>query len=365
VTPGSPDTQDTPPSWFTGKVSQRDGDAVEITLPSLAARDDFSCVVLNVLFEDSGDGGPVVEWTSRGGERQLLSAGLGEVGLNLGMNSRTVLLPESMCLDGGVIRISYPARFAKLRSIVFQPAAEVTVASLWRSPSPALITDSGRVLGSGSVVGGDEPLPRGDTAEGRVVRAELSATPLRLDLPGSVEFQAPLSFSPRGIILSTEVTGLDPESRIDVSVNGVPVAPLGITPPGLGEPGSYLTDTGRLRTAGWHPGALYLPPSLWKTGENSVILTLSRAAGDPGGPVHLRKVQLDLLFHEGRDAGAAVPSTVVPSTLPGPKKDEPNHSHPGDNLLTTGSTFGNPSPSMFRTSPPDPRAVTGSSPVAP
>jgi hypothetical protein len=322
-----------------------DSDSVEIPLPGLSSQDEIGCFALTVLFDDNGDGGPVVEWTPKGGSRTLLSAGLGDTGVALGINARTLLLPESMTLDGGTINVSFAGRFARLRSVTLRPARNLAVASLFTGDTPALITPEGSAL-SDKAVSGESPVPQtGDLTEGRVVSAELSAAPVRLDTPdggNATEFVVPVTELPAGAVLAAEIGGLDPSSWIEISVNGVVRGALAPSRIPLTAPEAILTPDGRLLLAGWHSGSLFLPASLWKSGENSITFRLHRDQGDPGNALYLRGIRCDLLF----------PATEVakPSTEPA---SSPNPDSAADQL-STGSLFGNPSPNLFRSTLPAP-----------
>jgi len=337
-----------PPSWAAGMTKtaslEQGADALLLQLPPLASQDEIGCYAVTVVFDDNGDGGPVVEWTPHDGASVLLSAGLGEQGIALGSNARTLLLSESLALDGGTLRVSFAGRMNRLRSVTVKPARELSVASLGRAVTPALITEQGKVL-SDQEVSGSAPVPRsGDTTEGRVVNAELAALPLRLDAPGSgdsMEFAIPVAGNLSGGVVSSQVAGLDPESWIEVTLNGESRGVLATAPLALSDPSTLLGPGGRIMVAGWQRAALYLPGRIWKEGDNSLILTLHRTKGDAEQPLYLQNVRCDLLFPDQRTP-AAIPATN-PSAAPLPS---PLHQPFG--TLSNGSLYGNPSPTLFR-----------------
>jgi hypothetical protein len=358
------------PSWETARVSiQPESDSVRIPVPALASQDEIGCFALTVVFEDNGDGGPVVEWQPAEGDSLLMSAGLGEDGVAIGLNARTLLLPESLTLDGGTLKVSFPGRFSRLISVTLRPAREVAVAALGAGYKPALLAENDPVLTEEEVSGADVTPKAGDSTDGNVIHAELSASPKQLDLPGSdgvMEFIVPMSSSPQGSLLQTEVAGLDPESWIEVRVNGESQGALGTAPFSLNSPGVLFSDSGRLVVAGWHPGSLFLPARLWKQGENSVVLMLRRAAGDAGQAVYLRKARIDLLFSPAGSsaitstnvAAAGIPALSTPAqasqsaVIPTPAASPlpPSTS----DTLSSGSAYGNPSPSLFHGTLPPP-----------
>jgi hypothetical protein len=167
-----------------------------------------------------------------------------------------------------------------------------------------------------------------------MVDAELSPAHLRLDT-SDAEFVIPVSRPPAGAVLSAQIAGLDPESGIEVSVNGSRYGMLSPCPGGLDDPSALLSPQGKLILAGWRRASLFLPASLWHAGENTVSLRFHRAPGDPGNAVYSRDVRIGALFapaQSGQDAGA------------------------GTERLSTGSEFVAPRPDAFRAGIP---TVTG------
>jgi hypothetical protein len=350
------------PSWFQGGLGiHPESDSVLLPLPPLAAQDEIGCFALTVVFQDDGDGGPVVEWIPKEGETLLMSAGLGETGVALGLNARTLLIPQQLALDGGTLRISFAGRFARLLSLTLAPSREFSVAALG-PVEPVLVADRDRVLEAGDVSGADQPAREGDHTEGRVVHAVLAGKPLRLDPAGSdasLEFVVPVAELPQGTFLKADLGGIDPESWVEVQVNGEPCGILGAAPFPLDDPRVIFSGEDRLRLAGWRASSLFLPRQPWKSGENSVVLTLQRAQGAPSGEAWLRNVRLEMLFPA---AASALPPAVsnhapapktTPETAPGngqaadPPKSEADR-------LSTGSSYGNPPPELFHATMPSP-----------
>jgi hypothetical protein len=326
-------------------------DTVEIPVAPVSPDQETTCHALTVVFDDNGDGGPVVEWIARSGERTLLSAGLGTVGTGSGMELRTMLLPQNLTLAGGTVSISFAGRFARLRVIELRPCMELSVAAPFGIDRPVLLTTTGHSLTEQESSGGEIPLIRGDLTKGNIVRAELSATPLPLAETAPVEIVVPMTLGAGESFLKAEISGLDPASRVDVTVNGIPLGPLALESFPLDDPGTLRSPSpaGRLLRAGWRAGSLFVPSGLWKTGENSVVFSLNKAGVDTVAPVRLRNAFAEILFN-----------TVHSAT-------EPNQSH-GTNTIPTGSTatseplsngstYGNPSPSLFHATLPTPPAV--------
>ena len=343
------------PSWSAGNILIRpESDAIEIPVPALASQEMIGCFALTVVFQDNGDGGPVVEWQPKNGELVLLSSGLGENGIALGLNARTLLLSQSLALDGGTLRISFAGRFSRLISATLRPARELGIASLGAEFTPALVGKNEPVLTEDDISGANIKPSEGDSTEGLVIHAELSSLPRQLDAPGTgagtLEFILPLGAKPQGSLIQADVAGLDPESWIEIGVNGESFGALGAFSFALNSPNALFSTSGRLIFAGWRPSSLFLPARLWKEGDNSVVLTLLRVAGDEGKSVFFRKVRIDLLFPpSGSPTPPPMPLTATNATNTAPM---PSPSPQSSNTLSTGSQYGNPSPSLFHATPP-------------
>ena len=340
---------------------QPESDSVTIPVPALATLDEIGAFALTVIFEDNGDGGPVVEWEPKEGGRILLSSGLGTTGLPIGLNARTLLLTQSLDLDGGSIRVSFAGRFQRLLSLSLRPAKQFAIASLDDSFQPALFLGNDRVIGAAEVSGMDEQAKHGDSQKGDLIHAELSASPQRLDLAqgdASLEFVIPLSTPPKGSYLHTGVAGLDPSSWIKVEINGISCGALGMSSFPLDDPHVVLTDSGKLLFAGWRQASLFIPGELWKEGDNSIVLSLERGTGDGSQAVFIQKTEVDLLLPK---SGASIPSitqalpSILPLLAPSPVPEavaSPSPPTSNDETLSTGSLYGNPSPDLFHATPP-------------
>jgi hypothetical protein len=342
-----------------------ESDSVDIPVPSLTTQEEIGCFALTVVFQDNGDGGPVVEWISNQGDLTLLSAGLGDNGVALGLNARTLLLSQALTLDGGTIRVSFTGRFSRMISTSLRPARELGVAALGSDFKPALIENDRQVLSEEEVSGNDIHPQSGDRTDGYVIHADLAASPLRLDLPGSgntTEFVIPLSDKPVGSLIQAEVGGLEPESWIEVSVNGESRGILAPAPFSLNDPAVVITPPkDHLQVAGWRHASLFIPARLWTPGDNSVLMTLHRSTDDAGAPVYLRRVRGDLLFSGTPAVSATSPlgtNNPTPAVIPTPDTSfaAPSHpsSAPSPSVLSTGSLYGNPSPMLFHAAAPTP-----------
>lgn len=347
------------PTWMAGTSNapaiHPDSDFLDLPVPSLNSQEEIGCFALTVVFDDNGDGGPVVEWISKQGDHTLLSAGLGDNGVALGLNARTLLIPQAIALDGGAVRVSFASRFSRLISTSLRPARELGVAALGENFNAALIADSGHVLSEEEVSGSDIRPNTGDRTDGHVIHADLASLPVRLDFPGSegvMEFVIPLAEKPVGSLIQAEVGGLDPESWIEVSVNGESRGTLAPVAFSLNDPSVVISADGHLRVAGWRGASVYIPARLWTTGDNSVVLTLHRSGTDAGTPVYLRKVSGDLLF----PASTTLNNSISAANIP--QNSQATNAPMG--TLSNGSLYGNPSPNLFHAAAPTPIPATPS-----
>ncbi len=353
------------PYWFTGSVGiMPESDAVEVPIAPLASQDDIGFHAVTVIFDDNGDGGPVVEWISQDKNLTLLSAGLGETGVAPGLNARTILIPQGLTLDGGTLRVSFAGRFRRLLTLAVQPCRELAVAAMSTGNGlvPGLVIGNDRVLTLPEVYDTPSPFTRGDRSEGRTVHAELLTAASSLDSPGQLEIIVPLGSVPAGSWIGSDVAGLDPESWIEVSVNGESLGAIGMEPFPLQDSATLFSASGRLLRAGWRKGSLYVPPRLWKEGENSVTMTLRRSTGDEGKPVLLRNSSLDLLYPP---ASNTQPAAVKDASIAENPMPMSAIKVPESRSMTNGIREASPSFLYRATIPAEPRMATEPSTAAP
>ena len=308
------------PGWMQGPaVVHAETATIEIPIPALWAAPATEVYALTVVFDDRGDGGPAVEWRSPNGSTSTVSQGLGELGTSLGLNARTILLPQTLTREGGVLLISYYAKFDKLVSLAVRPARENPLAILGGGSDPVLVDEALRVF-ERTEVDGRRPLPlSGDIRRGAVVEADLSA-PVQ-ELSEEIEFIVPVQGTVDGALLKLDVLGLDPEASIQVRINSVSVGPLGFSQFRLDDPAFVPDSLGRLVMAGWRSGYVFVPARLWRAGENSVVLALKRSDVETGQPVFIRNAGLHIRFgteasQENKSAGEpdfSIPDPLVPN----------------------------------------------------
>jgi len=282
------------PAWMEGPASIKpEVGHVEIPIAPLWKESTVEMYAVTVVFEDTGDGGPLLEW-KHGEEKSTVSNGLGEIGNAVGLNSRTVLLPQSLTKDGGSLLVSYIGKFDSLLSLAVRPARLDETAVLGGRRTAALIDDSFQVYDDREV-NGARPVPlAGDVRVGTIVEAELSAAVEPLNQ--AIEFVAPVDGNVEGAVIHLESLGLDPEAELRVSINAKAVGQISFPSFALDDP-SLVTDwNGRLLLAGWRKGSLFVPARHFKQGENTITIDLKRSEGETGREVFLRNSSLHLRF---------------------------------------------------------------------
>ncbi|MEN9469453.1 MAG: hypothetical protein RL630_1186 [Verrucomicrobiota bacterium] len=283
------------PPWVSGapKVDPATS-TVTVTIHPDWVSSGVEMFVATIVFTDNGDGGPALEWESDDAKISTISYGLGEIGKPVGLNSRTVLLPETLTRKGGKLLLSYFGKFDSLLSLAIRPAREDTLAVIGERQSPVLIDGNLQVFEDGEV-NGTRPIPlAGDIRNGSIIEAELSARVEALDEP--LEFIIPIQGKPEAGMLRLESLGLDPEAKIEVSVNGHDLGPVNFPSFQLDDP-SLVTDwNGNIILAGWRKGSLFIAARHLLEGENSISLTLKRSNAETGREVFLRNSGIHLRF---------------------------------------------------------------------
>jgi len=266
---------------------------VEIPISPLWKESSVEMYAVTVVFEDQGDGGPSLGWRHND-EESMISNGLGEIGNPIGLNSRTVLLPQSLTKNGGSLVVSLAGKFDSLLSLAVRPARLDGTAVLGGRRTAALVDEAFQVYDDRETSGA-RPVPlAGDVRTGTIVEAELSAAvePLK----DVIDFVAPVEGQVEGAVIQLEALGLDPEACLKVSVNATPAGQISFPSFSLDDP-SLVTDwNGRLLLAGWRKGSLFIPARHFKQGENTVTIDLKRSEGETGREVFLRNTSLHLRF---------------------------------------------------------------------
>jgi len=269
---------------------------------------------VTVVFTDNGDGGPAMEWRSEDGTVTTVSYGLGEVGRPVGLNSRTVLLPQALTREGGDLVVSYYGKFDSLLSLAVRPAREDALAVLGSRRTPVLVDGDLNVF-EDREVNGTRPVPLvGDLRNGAVVEAELASQTEKLD--DSIGFVVPLEGKMEAAMLRLETLGLDPEARLEVWVNDHPVGTVNLPGFQLDDPSLVADWNGGFVLAGWRKGSLFIAARHLKQGENSIVIRLARSPVETGREVFLRNTGLHLRFAASENPPPA-PDMEMPAEVDG------------------------------------------------
>jgi hypothetical protein len=283
------------PAWMDAPAEVKpELSLVEVPFPPDWRGGAVDMFAVTVVFNDKGDGGPALEWRAENGKASTVSYGLGEVGQGVGLNSRTVLLPQVLTRAGGTLVVSYYGNFDSLLSLAVRPAREDLLAVLGARRSPSLVDGGLQVYEDREVNGARQVRMTGDTQNGAIVEAELAAEVEEIEAP--IEFVAPVEGEVEGGFVHLEALGLDPEARLELSVNGEPAAPLSFPAFELDDPSLVADWNGRLVLAGWRKGSVYVPARMLREGENSLVLSLKRSEGETGRQVFLRNTAIHLRF---------------------------------------------------------------------
>lgn len=305
------------PGWADAPVESTPGGAV-FPIPAEWKSPVADRFAVTVVFEDTGDIGPVVEWRSRSGDVQRISEGLGESDQALGLHARTMVLPSELTANGGAIIVSMPWRPEGLVSAAIQPVRDVTVAVTGSGFDPGLIDRAGQVEREEELRGVEVPGETGDFRRGPVIEAELAGGVEMLT--HELEFAIPVDGAVEGAVLRSEVLGLDPSAAIEVVVNNRLVGKLNGVPFALDDPAVIMTD-GRLQLAGWRRHSVYIPGTAWRRGDNSLVLRHAPAAMGPTAPLALKRTYLQLRFAPESSMPAPLQVVDVPSPLSGDNQD--------------------------------------------
>jgi len=280
------------PQWAAGPVQIEHGQAI-IPLPAVWERTGIDRYVLTVVFVDTSDTGPIVEWRTKEGALHRLSNGLGEGDMPLGIHARSLLIPEEYSRAGGDLIVSALSHPEVLISAEVSPARNATVAALGMSLRPALVNKSGRAIDADDLLGTPPQPLGGDLRTGVIVDAELAADTVPFD--DTLEFLVPIDGKLEGAVLLTEILGLAPEARVDVWINDHSAGELQGASFRLDDP-STISLGDSVVLAGWRGHSLYVPPHLWQEGENSIVLRIRDHTNVLGGRVSLKNTTLHLRF---------------------------------------------------------------------
>jgi hypothetical protein len=303
------------PEWVPGPVEMTPVSAT-FPVPARWSQPAIDRYVLTVVFYDTEDTGPVVEWRSSAGVLTRLSEGLGEGQESLGLHARIMVLPDVITREGGSLIVSMPWRQNGLVSATVQPARDVTVAVTGASLQPGLVGRGGNVVESELLEGREVPPASGDIREGPIVEAGLTSAIEHLD--GELEFAVPVEGVVEGAILHTEVMGLDPAARIDIEINGRRIGEMNPEAFRLDDASVTIEANGALGVAGWRRHWLFMPGGEWRQGDNALVLRLRNASGATA--VSIKNALLHLRFGDDTGLAGAEPAGLFPPGLDAPSE---------------------------------------------
>jgi len=284
------------PAWMEAPAHiDPENSCIEVAIPPIWRQSSVDRYAVTLVFDDGGDGGPILEWRSQDrSHTSTISYGLGEGDNPVGLNSRTVLIPQALTKEGGTLVILYRGKFDSLMSVAVRPCRENATAVIGSRNAPSLMDEGLQVYEDREVNGIPLTPLTGDLQKGTIVEAELSA-PLE-PLESAIEFVAPLDGPVEGAMLKLETLGLDPEASLLVEVNKKPIGSINFPGFELNDP-SIVTDwNGKLILAGWRKGSLFVPARFLLAGDNSIVVSLKRSEMETGRKVFLRNSQIHLRF---------------------------------------------------------------------
>jgi len=335
------------PEWADSPVNATAGGGVFPIPPEwkAPAADRYA---LTVIFEDTEDTGPIVEWRSREGDVQRISEGLGESPTALGMHARTLLLPGELTASGGAVIVSMPWRPEGLISASLQPVRDVTIAVAGARHDPGLIDRAGQVEEQADLQSAVPLEETGDFRYGPIFEAELA--PAIEELSDGLEFAIPIDGVVEGAVLRTEAIGLAPTAQVEVVLNGKVLGTLQAAPFSLDDPAVVVEESSRVLLAGWRKMSLFIPADHWKRGDNTLVLR-PRFQSPVYRPVSLKRTFLQLRF-----TAMSTESRIQFTDIAPPSADE-------DDPWQVGPDFETPL-TIVEEPPPLPAVTTSPVPVA-
>lgn len=218
---------------------------------------------VTVVFKEDGKEGPAVFWTNESdGQQTTISENLAD-GV-IGLNQRTIAIPHDLASAAGkLVLTGDQSKILRVR-LDWVPASPVFVAA---DQQPVALIIGDRPQSAAELTGiRSEGLP--DTWFGSVLDAPLQDRAESIE--GSIGFSIPISSPVSQVLLRAEFLGLPLDQSVTIWVNGQSVGSVQPTVPPLTDSGYITNDQGSTSYAGWRSGAILLPSSLFKEGENSI-----------------------------------------------------------------------------------------------
>jgi hypothetical protein len=265
-------------------------------------------VFVTVVFEEEKGIGPAVFWTGDAkGKQVTLSKNLGE-GID-GLNLRTIQLPDEVANEAGHLYImGQQDRLLRVRIDWCEPSTTFVAMD---QEQPGLI--QGGAVKLNRDLTGQETFTPPDAWFGPVLDAALQDGVV--ELSQDTELVVPLKGSVSEARLRAKFLGLPLGKAVRVWVNGKLAGRMQPELPSLTDPG-YLRRSGkRVAYAGWREGALFIEPTVFRDGENSIVFE------SPGKGVYLSGAAMEVQAIATADAPmekSAPEATPAPTPEPSP-----------------------------------------------
>ncbi len=265
-------------------------------------------VFLTIVFDEADGKGPAVFWSGdSSGNQVTIAADLAE-GVS-GLNRRTIELPQEVVAEAGRIYVmGRQDRLLRLRIDWCEPMASFVAAD---QETPRFV--QGGAVKLGRELTGEQAMTPPDVWFGRVLDAALQDGVV--ELGEDTELVAPLAGAVSEARLRAKFLGLPLGKSVRVWINGKLAGRMQPALPSLTDPGYVRRGGKRAVYAGWREGAVFIEPSLLRSGENSIVFE------SPGRGVYLSGAALEMQavvsdMPEEAEAGGSPSPTPVPT--PGP-----------------------------------------------
>lgn len=246
-------------------------DGTGYALFSMLPETEGESLFVTVVFREDGKDSPAIFWTGEeAGQQTTLCENLAE-GVT-GLNQRTIAIPANLAdFAGKLVITGEQSKILRVR-LDWIPASPVFVAA--DQPPVSLI--AGERAQAASELTGARPEGLPDTWFGSLLDAPLQSGAEAIE--ESVEFVVPLDASATQVLFRAKFLGLPFDQSVTVWINGQTAGSIQPVIAPLSDAGYLMNDKGEISYAGWRSGAIIIPASLLKTGENSIQIE-SKAAG--------------------------------------------------------------------------------------
>ncbi|NJK91333.1 MAG: hypothetical protein HC904_05565 [Blastochloris sp.] len=269
-----------------------------------------SGLLATLLFEEVEGGFLRAYWRSET-DSMMLSENLYEgIGLS---NQRVLRIPQKLLEGGGTLTLQAGGTQLGLRKISWD----------WLSPLPMLVAgdqDAALMNSLGiplreSEVDGDPMTVPIDKWKGRVVTAQITESPLRIEQ--GVEFGCLLEEPPALARLEWKVNGLPLPESMMLWVNGQSVGLVRPELPDLTDPGYHKLAGSKPTYYGWRKASVLIPNSRLKSGYNAIQFSADSEDGLFPQPLAVKEIRVQLFYPDPSEmVQQAVPITTQEELVP-------------------------------------------------